>query len=258
MDAIDAIGPADCPGCHERDARIAKLEARLAELEATVQEQARLIVDLARKLQDKDLSKSGPLRREPEASKPQAKKPSGRKPGGQPGHPPHLKQMLPSERVTETVPFVPTHCARCKTALPAEPSADDPAVCLPPLRFQVAELPELKAKVIEYQGHARTCPCCGEVTRASIPETVRAHSVGPGLAAFMSYLVGNCGLSKRRVEELVESVFEVPLALGTVAKLEQEMSAALEPAHREALASVQAAPIKHADETGWKKAGKKR
>src|SRR5205814_10591489 len=115
-----------------------------------------------------------------------------------------------------------------------------------------------KAKITEYQGHARTCPSCGEVTRAAIPEALRAHSIGPGLAALMSYLVGNCGLSKRRVEELIESVFEVPVALGTVAKLEQEMSAALEPAHQEALAAVQQAPVKHADETGWKKAGHKR
>jgi transposase len=74
----------------------------------------------------------------------------------------------------------------------------------------------------------------------------------------MAYLVGACGLSKRRVEEVVETVFEVPIALGTVAKLEQEMSAALEPAHQEALAAVQQAPVKHLDETGWKKAGRKR
>jgi transposase len=74
----------------------------------------------------------------------------------------------------------------------------------------------------------------------------------------MSFLVGNCGLSKRRVEEVVEAVFEVPVAVGTVAKLEQEMSAALEPAHQQALAAVQAAAVKHLDETGWKKAGHKR
>jgi len=74
----------------------------------------------------------------------------------------------------------------------------------------------------------------------------------------MAYLVGACGLSKRRVEEVVETVFEVPVALGTVAKLEQEMSAALEPAHQEALAAVQRAPVKQLDETGWKKAGHKR
>jgi uncharacterized coiled-coil protein SlyX len=48
-----------CTGCRERDARIAQLEARLAELEAKVQEQARLILDLAKKLQDRDLPKSG-------------------------------------------------------------------------------------------------------------------------------------------------------------------------------------------------------
>ena len=74
----------------------------------------------------------------------------------------------------------------------------------------------------------------------------------------MAFLVGNCGLSKRRVEEVVEAVFEVPVAVGTVAKLEQQMSAALEPAHQQALAAVQAAPVKHLDETGWKKAGHKR
>jgi len=177
-----------------------------------------------------------------------------RKPGGQPGHPPHLKQLLPPERVTRTVPLVPKHCQQCHQPLPSRPRADDPA----PTRFQVADLPDLKAQVTEYQGQARTCGCCGAVTRAAIPAAVRAHSIGPGLAALMSYLVGNCSLSKRRVEELVEAVFEVPVAVGTVSKLEQEMSAALEPAHQEALAAVRRAPVKHADETGWKKAGHKR
>jgi transposase len=242
-----------CQGCRERDARIAELEARLAKLEATVQEQARLIVDLAKKLQDRDLPKSG-TPGPPDPSKPAAKKPSQRKPGGQPGHPPHLKQMLPAQRVSETVAIVPEQCGHCQHTLPAKGGPNDPE----PTRFQVAELPEIKAKIIEYQGHARTCPCCGEVTLAPIPAAVRAHSIGPGLAAFMAYLVGSCGLSKRRVEELVEAVFEVPVALGTIAKLEQEMSAALEPAHKEALAAVQEAPVKHADETGWKKAGHKR
>jgi transposase len=119
-------------------------------------------------------------------------------------------------------------------------------------------LPELKATVTEYQGHTRTCPSCGKLTQAAIPEDLRAHSIGPGLAALMAYLVGNCGLSKRRVEEVIETVFEVPVALGTAAKLEQEMSAALAAAHREALVSAQHASVKHVDETGWKKAGHKR
>ena len=243
-----------CPGCCERDARIAQLETRLAELEAKVREQAHLILDLARKLQDKDLPKTGAPGEPGDTTKPPPRQASQRKPGAQPGHPPQLKQWLPPQRVTQTKAFVPSHCQQCQQPLPATPQPHDP----PPTRFQVAELPALKAKVVEYQGHARTCPCCGEVTRAPIPADLRAHSIGPGLAALMAYLVGNCGLSKRRVEEVVESVFEVPVALGTVAKLEQEMSAALTPAHQEALAAVQVAPVKHLDETGWKKAGHKR
>jgi transposase len=244
---------ASCQGCRERNARIADLEARLAGLETKVREQAALILDLAKKLQDRNLPKTG-TPSPPDAAKPPAKKPSQRKPGGQPGHPPHLKQLLPPERVAKTVCIVPEQCEHCQHTLPAERGPTDPE----PTRFQVAELPEIKANIIEYQGHARTCPCCGEVTKAPIPAGIRAHSIGPGLAAFMAYLVGNCGLSKRRVEELIEAVFEVPVALGTIAKLEQEMSAALAPAHQEALAAVQQAPVKHADETGWKKAGHKR
>jgi transposase len=242
-----------CQGCRDRDAVIARLQARVAALEARCEEQARLLVDLARKLQDKDLPTAAAQPPAPAAAPP-ARRASGRKPGGQPGHPPHLKQLLPPQRVTATVPLVPTRCEGCRTPLPAERGPEDPE----PTRFQVAELPDLKATITEYQRHSRTCPCCGRVNQAPLPDDFPAHSIAPGLAALMAYLVGACGLSKRRVEEVVETVFEVPVALGTVAKLEQEMSAALEPAHREALAAVQQAPVKHLDETGWKKAGRKR
>jgi transposase len=50
-------------------------------------------------------------------------------------------------------------------------------------------------------------------------------------------------------------VFDAPVALGTVVNLEQEMSAALAAAHQEAVAAVQAAAVKHADETSWKLRG---
>jgi transposase len=246
-------GPA-CQGCRERDVRIAALEAQVAELKEIVRKQGELIADLTRKLQNMDLPKGPRPPQSPEAPGLPGKKPTGRKPGGQPGHPPHLKKLLPPERVSKTIPVIPTHCEHCRHTLSPNASADDPS----PSRFQVAELPDIRATITEYQGHARTCGCCGQVTRAVIPEDVRKHSIGPGLSAFMSYLVGNCGLGKRRVEELIESVFEVPLSLGTVANLEQEMSVALESTHAEALEAVRQADVKHMDETGWKKAGRKR
>src|SRR6478672_4828282 len=126
-----------CPGCRERDARIAELEARVSELEG-------LFHDLTKR-------PTAPRPRDPMPKAP-GKTPSGKKRGGQPGHP-------------------------------------------PPLRHQIAELPALAAEITEYQGHARTCPACGEVTRAPIPETIRAHSVGPRLTAALSYFAGCHGVS---------------------------------------------------------------
>jgi transposase len=126
------------------------------------------------------------------------------------------------------------------------------------VRHQVAELPELAAEITEHQGHARTCPCCGQVTWAPIPDAIRATSIGPRLTAALSYFAGCHGVSKRGIEEICEAMFQVPIALGTIANLEQEVSAALAPAYREAVEAVRRAPVKYVDETGWTQAGRKR
>jgi transposase len=231
----------ECPGCRVRDARIAELEQRVAALEA--------------RLGTNSSNSSLPPSANPlGASQPVVKKKSKRRRGGQPGHPPHLKQLLPPERVNHVEVFVPKECEHCHAALAAGPAPGDPA----PARFQTIELPPVVALVTEYLGHARTCPCCGQVTQASIPAAIRAHSVGPRLTATLSYFTGNHGLSKRAVEEIAANVFDAPVSLGTVANLEQEVSAALAAPHQEALAAVRAATVKHVDETSWKLRGKLR
>jgi transposase len=235
----------DCPGCCERDARIAERDRRIADLEQRV-------AALEARLGTNSSNSSVPPSANPlGAPKPVVKEKSTRKPGGQPHHPPHLKQLLPPERVTTTRAFVPQHCEKCQAALPAQAQPGDPE----PTRFQTIELPVVMAEVTEYQGQARTCSACGHVTRVAIPQDIRAHSVEPRLTATLSYLSGCHGLSKRAVEEIAEVVFAAPVALGTVANLEQEMSAALEAPHQEALAAVRTAEVKHADETSWKEAG---
>jgi transposase len=122
----------------------------------------------------------------------------------------------------------------------------------------VAELPPVQAEITEYQGHARTCPCCGVITEAAIPAEIRAHGCGPRLTATLVYLTGRHHLPKRAAEEISEDVFAVPIALGTITALEQEVSAALTPAHAEAVQAVQEAAVKNVDETSWKEAGRKR
>lgn len=232
-------GP-ECPGCRERDARIAELERRLAALEA--------------RLGTNSSNSSLPPSANPLGAKlsAQKKKKSKRRRGGQPGHPPHLKQLLPPERVDRVHPFVPEQCTDCRAPLPQEAGPEDPE----PTRFQVVELPPIVAEVTEYQGHFRTCADCGNVTHAAIPQEISAHSVGPRLAATLTHFSGCHGISKRAIEEISERVFQAPIALGTVANLEKEVGAALQAPHQEALDAVRAGTVKHADETSWKIAGK--
>jgi transposase len=215
-----------CPGCFERDARIAALELRVAELEA-------LVRDLTARLgPNANNSSLPPSANPPQAPKPVVKTPTGKKPGAQPGHPAHRKRRLPPERLQRTVPFLPERCRHCQAALPSQPGPDDPE----PTWHQVAELPETAAQVTEYQGHFRTCPGCGRsglLRRLSPRQQAR-----PG--------------RDRR------SLVRVPLALGTVSHLESQMSAALAAPHTEALEAMRQAEVKHVDETGWKQAGQKR
>src|SRR5215212_3522182 len=135
-----------CPGCLERDQRIAALERRVAELEARLGTNA-------------TNSGTPPSANPPGAPKPVAKKRSGKAPGGQPGHPAHLRRRLPPERVNKVVTFVPDRCTHCTAPLPLEASPEDPE----PSWHQVAELPQMAAVVTEYQGHYRTCACCGQL-----------------------------------------------------------------------------------------------
>jgi transposase len=234
---------AGCPGCQ-------RLQARVAELEGMVRDLAAQVKDLTARLQ----GKQPPPRAAAEMPPAPAKKPTGRRPGGQPGHPPHLKQRLPPEFVANTVTYVPPTCEHCQARLPQATGPSDPE----PTWHQVVELPQVLVTVTEHQGHARTCACCGAITRAAIPADVLAHSVGPHLTAVIGYLTGDQGMSKRGVEELCEHVFGVPISLGTVSNLEQEISTALAAAHSEATDAVRDAPVKNVDETGWKQAGKKR
>lgn len=229
-----------CPGCRELQRRVAELEALVREL------QARLGLNASN-------SSLPPSANPPQAPKPVVKEPTGRQPGGQPGHPGPQRLRLPPERLKEVIRFVPKVCGHCQATLPAEPGANDPQ----PRWHQVAELPAAPAEVTEYQGHARTCGRCGTVTWEKIPDDLRAHAFGPRLAATVAYLSGSPHVSKRGIEEVVETLFGVPMALGSVVNLEQEMSLALADAHAEARQAVQEAPSKHVDETGWKQAGQR-
>ena len=246
MNEPTPISAPDCPQC----ARFAKL---LAEQQTQLDECRAKIRDLEARLNTHSGNSSLP----PSANPPSAPKfpprpPTGRKPGGQPGHKGHSRVRLPPERINQVVRYIPSRCQRCGGALSKEANVNDP----PSTWHQVAELPAVAATVTEYQGAGRHCGCCGHLTWEKIPAEIRSHGFGPRLASAVIFLSGRCHGSKRVVEETVETLFGVPIALGSISNLEAEAAVVLAPAHAQAGQAVRAAPTKNADETGWSIAGK--
>ena len=142
-----------------------------------------------------------------------------------------------------TIVVKPEECRRCGNAL----EGDDPD----PYRHQVTEVPKVLATVEEYQLHTLDCLRCGISTRATLPPGVPAGQFGPRLQAMVSVCSGAYRMSKRGIEELVEDFFDVPIALGSIANLEQATSEAVAAPVAEVARVIREQPVVHADETGW-------
>ena len=243
----------ECPRCVQLARLVAELQSHALEFQAEVKRLHSRIRDLEAKLNTHSGNSSlPPSANPPGAPKFPPKPPTGRKPGGQPGHKGHSRERLPVGRVDQVIEYFPDDCEKCHAPLSLERGGNDPE----PVWHQVAELPPVAAIVTEHQGHGRRCAGCGHVTFGRIPAAIRVHAFGPKLAAAVVFLSSRCHGSKRIVAETVQTLFGVPIALGSISNLEAEMAAALAPAHAEATEAVRTAPVKNADETGWSIAGK--
>jgi len=216
-------------------AQVAELLARIAELE--------------RRLGTNSRNSSKPPSSDPPWTPPRRRKRAGRKRGGQRGHKGTTRSLLPPDQVDEIVEVKPEKCRRCGRKLPG----DDPA----PRRHQVADMPEVKPTVTEYRRHTLSCAGCGARTTAELPSGAPRGAFGPRAQAIVGVSSGVYHLSKRTTEAMMGDFFGLDMSLGSVSACEQAVSDSLCEPVAEAKGYVEAAPVKHSDETGWRE-GKKR
>ena len=233
----------------ETQAYIQALEARVEALEAMVP----ALQEHNRALQEQLNQTSRNSSRPPSSDPPHSERPhrprSTRRRGGQPGHPGHTRTLVPVDEVDEVVVIKPAQCTHCQAPL----SGDDPT----PWRHQVIEIPPIKPVVTEYQWHQLVCATCGEVTRASWPESVPSGTYGPRVQATVALCTGSYRLSKRTTQQVMEEVFGVPMSVGTISPLEQATTAAVATPVEEARTYVHEQEVAHLDETSWRQGGKR-
>jgi transposase len=141
------------------------------------------------------------------------------------------------------IDYKPAHCSACR--YPLHGDAPDPLV----------ELPEKLRHVVHHRRHTLTCPCCqATTTAASVPEATSGF--GLRCQDMTAHLSGVARMDKQPIRQLCDDLFGVPLALGSVSRLEAKTSHAREPIHAETPAAPKGRDA-NVDETGWKERSKK-
>lgn len=181
----------------------------------------------------------------PHLKKPPPQEKGKRKRGGQPGHKGRGRGLKPAEEVTRFVVSKPTSCQQCGTLLLGE----DPQ----PQRHQVCELPPIEPEIIEYQLHTLRCLHCGHKNDAAWPVGMPTGRFGPRVQALVGALSGRYHISRREIQEMLATIFQVQMSLGAVSNQEALVSQALEVPVAEAQAYVQQQNQVNTDETSWAK-----
>jgi len=233
------------PGISKEDWAATPLAVRVL-----VTELLQRVARLEARLNQTSQNSSKPPSSDPPSAKPRgANEPSGRKSGGQPGHAGHGRRLKPESEVDQIIDIRAEQCGQCGTLL----LGDDPA----PERHQVTELPQITPVVTEYRRHCLRCVACGASTQAPWPATMPPGSFGPRVQATVGYLTGRIGASQREVQEILATVCQTEVSVGSVGALEQAVSAALAAPVAEAEAYVRRQPVRNADETSWREKTKR-
>ena len=168
---------------------------------------------------------------------------SGRKPGGQKGHPGKTRTPAPQAQVSETVEHEPEDCEHCGQAF----GHDTPRRAVE--RRQVWEIPRIEPTVIEHVFYKLTC-ACGHETRVAVPAWILSGA-GENLQALIAYLTSVAKLSRRTAQKVLEEVFHVRMALGTVQNRLEDTSDALAPVCEELEEKLAEEPVLNIDETSY-------
>ena len=178
------------------------------------------------------------------------RKKTGKKVGGQPGH--CGTTLAQVEHPEQVVVHRPACCADCQASLVG--------VCVLPdsvSRRQVFEMPEPKVVVTEHQALSVMCPNCGKCCRASFPDGItQPVQYGPNLLGFATYLHGVHLLPFARCAQVVQEVTGAPFSPSCLDRALETAHQTLEPFEQSVKQTLAQVPLKHADETGSRVAGK--
>lgn len=175
-----------------------------------------------------------------------------RKIGGQPGHPIHERAPFGPEQITDSHTHTLGACPDCWGEVRRNG------------QFQrvVQQMDmDLRAAPLTVEEHICPeywCDHCQKPCWAPLPMPIqRGGLVGPQLIALIAYLKGFCHASFSTIRKYLRDVMGITIARGTLAKIVNKMSEALEGSYAELLELIPLQTKMNLDETGHKDNGER-
>ncbi len=218
--------------CHALIGELTRSQQQLLARMAALEERLKL----SSRTSSKPPSSDGPGQRGGRRPKP----PTGRSPGGQPGHKGHWREAVAEEALDRIVDCPPSAQCACGGEVQAHGE---------PYRHQVFELPPIKPVVTEYRCQGGRCTRCGTYQPGPLPAGVPSGQLGPRALAVIGTLASQCHVTQHKLTRALADLFGLRFSVGCVSAAHGKVADALQPATAALHEALQAAPVKHMDET---------
>jgi len=222
-----------CEGCLEKQRTIDRQKQEIQSLRAKVQR-------LERKAEQGPFGSSTPSAKIPVKAN-TAVEQRGKPGGAKPGHVGHGRQTVEDSGAArmETIAVGPS-CPHCGEALEHKEYRDRSVIDSQPLR----------AEPVLYQLERARCPRCGKTVQARAPAVLPKSLYGNQLVTQVVFLHYRQGIPMGRLCD------QLGLGLGAVFDILHRMAALFRGVMGKLIEEYRQAPVRHADETGWRTDGR--
>jgi transposase len=238
-----------CANCERLQTQVDALTVSLAQLQATV---ADLQAQLAAARKNSTTSSKPPsadIVKPPKPAPPPGQ--DKRSIGGQPGHPLHLRPVVPPDLLTAPPhDYIIDICPDCGHGL--RPAGDEVRV------VQQIDIPVVPVLIEEHRSHPGWCVHCCRVHYAPLPAPVEGGGlVGPRLTTLIAYLKGVCHASFSTVRKFLRDVVQVTISRSQLSNVLNKVSDALAQPYQELLLDLPRQAFLNVDETGHRHSGER-
>jgi transposase len=225
-----AFARSTCPGCQQRDRRIAELEDELQRLRQQLDQTQR---DTHRQ--------AHPFRRPEASDKP-------KKPGRRKGHAANLRPTPTPDQIDRVIHVSLGNCPLCQVPLYELDQV---------VQYQT-DLPPIVPIITQFNIDTGTCPSCRQRWQGRHPEQTSdalgaaGNTLGPVVLTLAAEMKHRLGVSYRRICDFLQTYAHLKVCPAAFIRAEQRLADLAKPTYELLLEALRQSHVVHADETGWR------